>query len=132
MDWLEEACEALGLDNVAPIHARAEEVGLHPVFREQFDFATARAVADLRVLCELCLPCVKVGGHFLAMKGTDSGGEIDAARPAIHALGGEVDRCVDYAIPGTTVYHRIILIKKKSSTPSQYPRRWAKIQKRPL
>lgn len=132
VDWLEEACEALGLDGVAPIHARAEEAGQDPVLREQYDFATARAVADLRLLCELCLPFVKVGGHFLAMKGTDCDNEMESARPAIHILGGEIERCVDYTIPHTTVSHRIILIKKIASTPSQYPRRWVKIQKSPL
>ena len=132
VDWLEEACDQLGLTSMAPIHARAEEAGLDPVLREQFDFATARAVADLRILCEVCLPFVKVGGYFLAIKGIDSDEELDSARPAIHVLGGKVDRCVDYSIPGTAVNHRIIMIEKKGPTPSQYPRRWAKIQKRML
>ena len=132
VDWLEEACEDLGLRGAAPIHGRAEEAGLDPVLREQYDFAAARAVADLRVLSELCLPFVKAGGYFLAMKGTDSDAELDSARPAIRALGGELERCVDYTIPHTSVNHRVILIKKKASTPSQYPRKWVKIQKSPL
>lgn len=132
VDWLEEACEALGLSGVAPIQGRAEEAAQVPTFRGQYDFATARAVADLRVLCELCLPFVKVGGYFLAMKGIDCDAELDAARPAIHALGGEVEQCVDYAIPHTQASHRVVLIKKKAATPSQYPRKWVKIQKSPL
>ena len=132
MDWLEEACEILKLSGVAPIHGRAEEVGLDPELREQYDFATARAVADLRLLSEMCLPFVKVGGYFLAMKGTDCDAELDGARSAIHALGGEVEQCIDYTIPHTQVNHRVILIKKKLSTPSQYPRKWVKIQKNPL
>ena len=132
VDWLEEACEALGLSGVAPIHGRAEEAGLNPELREQYDFATARAVADLRLLSELCLPFVKVGGYFLAMKGTECGAELEAARSAIHALGGEVEQCIDYTIPHTEVSHRVVLIKKRAATPSQYPRKWVKIQKSPL
>ena len=132
VDWLEEACDQLGLTSMAPIHARAEEAGLDPVLREQFDFATARAVADLRVLCELCLPFVKVGGHFLAMKSTGSDQELDSAAHAIKALGGRVSSVEDYAIPGTEISHRLILIEKQASTPPNYPRRWAKIQKEPL
>ena len=132
VDWLEEACEHLGLNGVTLIQNRAEEAGLYPAYREQYDLATARAVADLRLLSELCLPFVKVGGHFLAMKGTDSDAELDAARSAIHTLGGEVEQCIDYAIPHTEVTHRVIMIKKKSSAPSQYPRKWVKIQKNPL
>ena len=132
VEWLEEASEALGLSGVTAIQGRAEEAGLDPAFREQYDFAVARAVADLRLLSELCLPFVKTGGYFLAMKGTDSDAELDAARPAVHALGGEVQRCVDYAIPHTEVSHRVILIKKISPAPSQYPRKWVKIQKSPL
>lgn len=132
VDWLGEACEALGLDNIRAIHGRAEETGRDPGFREGYDLATARAVADLQVLCELCLPFVKQGGYLLAMKGADCGGELERARPAIHTLGGEVVGCQDYAIPHTEVVHRVIKIKKISPTPSQYPRRWAKIQKYPL
>ena len=132
VDWLEEACDILALQGVAPIQGRAEEMGLDPELREQYDFATARAVADLHLLSELCLPFVKVGGHFLAMKGTDCDAELDAARFAIYELGGEVEQCIDYAVPHTEVNHRVVLIKKKAPTPSQYPRKWVKIQKSPL
>ena len=132
VDWLKAACEALGLSGVTALQSRAEEAGAESAFREQYDFATARAVADLRQLSELCLPFVRVGGYFLAMKGTDCDTELDAARSAIHTLGGEVEQCIDYDIPHTEVTHRVILIKKKSATPSQYPRKWVKIQKSPL
>ena len=132
VDWLAETCEVLGLDGIRAVHRRAEEAGQDPAFREQYDFATARAVAGLQVLCELCLPFVKQGGCFLAMKGTDCGAELDRARPAIQMLGGTVESCRDYAIPHTEVFHRVICIKKVSPTPSQYPRRWAKIQKSPI
>ena len=132
VDWLTEACGKLGLSGVTALQGRAEEAGLDPVLREQYDFATARAVADLRVLSELCLPFVKVGGYFLSMKGTDCDAELDAARPAIHELGGSVEQCIDYTSPHTEVSHRVVLVKKKTPTPSQYPRKWVKIQKSPL
>ena len=131
-DWLKEVCGVLGLNGIAALQGRAEEMGQESAHREQYDFAAARAVADLRVLSELCLPFVKVGGYFLAMKGTDCGAELDAARSAIRGLGGEVEQCVDYAIPHTEISHRVVLIKKKAPSPSQYPRRWVKIQKSPL
>ena len=132
VDWLTDLCQALDLDNICAIHARAEEVGQAPAFREQYDYATARAVADLRLLCELCLPFVKVGGHFLSMKSTESDDELTAALPAVQALGGRLERSFDYTIPHTNVTHRIILIQKTAPTPEKYPRRWAKIQKNPL
>ena len=132
VDWLEEVCGGLGLSGINPLQGRAEEAGQDDAHRERYDLATARAGADLRLLSELCLPFVKMGGYFLAMKGTDCDAELDGARPAIHALGGEIEQCVDYASPHTEVIHRVIIIKKKAPTPSQYPRKWVKIQKSPL
>ena len=134
LDWLTEVCQDLdGVDRITTLHGRAEEFALEKEgLRDSFDFATARAVADLRVLCELCLPFVKVGGHFLAMKSTGSDQELDSAAHAIKALGGRVSSVEDYAIPGTEISHRLILIEKQAPTPQNYPRRWAKIQKEPL
>ncbi len=132
LDWLDGVAAELGLTGVRTIHGRAEEAGLDPALREQFDFASARAVADLRVLSELCLPFVKVGGRFLSMKSTECGPELDAASHAIAALGGELLGCHDYAIPHINVTHRVAVIGKKGPTPARYPRRWAKIQKTPL
>ena len=132
VDWLNETIDALGLKGAQAIHSRAEEAGHEPDLRERFDFAAARAVADLRLLCELCLPFVKTGGRFLAMKGTDCELELNAALPAIQILGASVERIFDYQIPHTNVTHRVILIQKTAPTPEKYPRRWAKIQKSPL
>jgi len=132
LDWLGSVADALGADGVELVHGRAEEYGLDPAFREQFDFATARAVADLRLLCEMCLPFVKVGGKFLAMKSVDCDPELALAAAAVEKLGGRVAGCYDYAIPHTEVKHRIVVIEKVASTPSGYPRRWAKMQKSPL
>lgn len=132
VNWLASVCDTLGLEGVECLHARAEEQALVKGFRDSFDFATARAVADLRLLCELCLPYVKVGGLFLAMKSTDSAQELEDAAHCIKLLGGRVEEPFDYAIPGAGVTHRVIPIRKAAPTLKGYPRRWAKIQKAPL
>ena len=132
LDWLLETCGVLSLKGIRTLHARAEEQALVKGFRDSFDFAAARAVADLRVLCELCLPYVKVGGKFLAMKSTSSDQELADAAHAIKLLGGRVQAVHDYTIPGTEVAHRLIIIEKLAPTLKGYPRRWAKIQKNPL
>ncbi len=132
VDWLSQTIGALGLEGIRAVHGRAEEAGRDPAFRERFDFAAARAVADLRLLCELCLPFLKVGGRFLAMKGRDCGDEVDKALPAIQVLGGRLEGRIDRLIPHTGVTHRVILVEKISPTPEKYPRRWAKMQKAPL
>ena len=130
INFLQEVCDDLGLTEVACVHARAEEFAA--AHRQGFDFAVSRAVANLAVLCELCLPLVKVGGYFLSMKSVDSGEELEQARKAIRTLGGTVERTMDYRIPGTDVKHRVILIKKTAKTPEKYPRPFAKIKKNPL
>lgn len=132
LDWLEAVAKSLDVTGLTTIHGRAEEFGLDRAYREQFDFATARAVADLRVLCEMCLPFVKVGGRFLAMKSVDCGQELALSQAAMEKLGGEVAGCYDYTIPHTDVTHRVVVIDKVSPTPDRYPRRWAKMQKSPL
>ncbi len=132
LTWLDTVAADLGLSGVATLHGRAEEAGHIPALRERFDFAAARAVADLRLLCELCLPFVRVGGRFLAMKGPDCGQELEQSRPGIAKLGGRVAGCYDYRIPHTDVTHRIVVVEKAAPAPAQYPRRWAKIRKDPL
>ena len=133
LDWLTEVYEDLdGVDSITTVHGRAEEFALEKGFRDSFDFAAARAVANLRVLCELCLPFVKVGGHFLAMKSTGSNQELADAAHAVKLLGGKVVQVEDYPIPGTEITHRLIVVEKLAPTLKGYPRRWAKIQKEPL
>lgn len=132
VDWLNEVAARLGLEGVEAIHARAEEQAQVKGFRDSFDFVTARAVADLRLLSELCLPYAKVGGVFLSMKSVESGPELEGAAHAIKFMGGRVRETVDYTIPGTDVTHRVILVDKVAPTLKGYPRRWAKIQKEPL
>ena len=128
--FLRETCSALGFDDVACIHTRAEEIPAG--YREAFDIAVSRAVARLDLLCELCLPYVKKGGLFLAMKSRDHADELKEAGRAISLLGGTVEAEKDYAIPGTDIVHSVICIRKTSVTPPKYPRRWAQIKKQPL
>lgn len=132
VDWLSQVCDSLGLEGVTAIHARAEEQAQVKGFRDHFDFAAARAVADLRLLCELCLPYVKVGGFFLSMKSVECGQELENAAHAIKLMGGRVRDTIDYQVPGAGVTHRVVVIEKVAPTLKGYPRRWAKIQKDPL
>ena len=130
IDFLKEVCADLGLNDVECVHGRAEEFAAS--HRETYDIVTSRAVANLQMLSELCLPLVKVGGYFLSMKAVDSEEEVNAAKNAIKTLGGQIEKVVDYAIPGTDVQHRLIFIKKIKETPKKYPRAFAKIKKNPL
>jgi 16S rRNA (guanine527-N7)-methyltransferase len=130
IDFLKEVCTDLGLDDVNCVHGRAEEFAA--AHRESYDIVTSRAVANLQMLCELCLPLVKEGGYFLSMKAVDSDQELKLAYTAIKTLGGQVEQVKDYTIPGTDVVHRLIFIKKIGPTPQKYPRAFAKIKKSPL
>ena len=127
--FLSETCALLGFEDVACIHARAEDAKeLHG----QFDAAVSRAVARLNLLAELCLPFVKVGGVFLAMKGPGAAEELAQAAHAIEVLGGGEAEILPYTVPGTEQAHNVVRIRKVKETPAKYPRRWAKIQKQPL
>ena len=128
--FLKEVCSALGFEDTPCLHARAEEAAKD--HREKADIVTSRAVAGLNVLSELCLPFVKEGGLFLAMKGPDFEQELDEAKPAIRRLGGKVETCQVYTVPGTEIRHSVILIRKVGKTPAAYPRRWAQIKKAPI
>jgi 16S rRNA (guanine527-N7)-methyltransferase len=132
VDWLNQVAGQLQQTRVHAHHAPAEEQAQEKDYRDSFDFATARAVAELRLLCELCLPYVKVGGCFLAMKSVDCDQELEDAAHCIKLLGGRLLGLEDYKIPGTEVKHRLILIQKVAPTLKGYPRRWARIQKEPL
>ena len=127
MNWLKEILPGLGIEaNV--VAARAEEYVT--TCREQYDLATSRAVARLNILAELCLPYVKVGGHFLALKGAMTTEEVDEAAKAIATLGGKVRQIYEY--PVADAIHRIVVVEKVRPTPKAYPRAFAKIKKNPL
>ena len=129
VDFVRESCQALGLTDVTCLWGRAEELtGL----RERFDIAVSRAVAELPLLAELCLPLVKVGGLFLAMKKPDCDEEAARGDFAVRTLGGRAREIKRYTVPGTDVVHALVVVEKVKPTPGQYPRRWAQISKKPL
>ena len=128
--FLRGLCDELGFPEAECLHARAEEAPPH--LRESFDIACSRAVARLNLLSELCLPFVRVGGLFLAMKGPGAEEELREAERAIALLGGKAERVAQYPIPGTDTRHSVVQIRKLRPTPARYPRRWAQMKKAPL
>ena len=131
VSFLNEVISVLGLKKTAAIHARAEELAKKNG-RESYDVCVSRAVARLCVLSEYCLPYVKIGGSFLAYKGPEVGGELEEAKAAIAALGGEVADIKRYNLPASDITHSIIVIKKIRQTPTKYPRNSGKISKSPI
>lgn len=130
--FLEEVTAQLGLENVSCVHGRAEEGGQSPAYREKFDLCVSRAVAALPVLLEYCLPFVKTGGYFVALKGPDAERELAESRAALETLGGRLSEIRNAAIPGTNLAHKLVFIEKTAATPAQYPRKAGKITKKPL
>lgn len=131
VEFVEDLCAELHID-AAIVNARAEEAAHAADMRESYDIVLSRGVAHLSILCELCLPFVNVGGLFIAMKGIDSNNEIADAYDAITSLGAETPSLFDYAIPGTDIIHRAVIIRKIVPTPDIYPRRYARIKNSPL
>ena len=127
---IENILSEIGL-NAELLHSRAEEAGQNGNYREKYDFATARAVANLRELSEYCLPFVKRGGCFISMKGASAPEELSGAKKAIAVLGGEIEKAENFSLEDAGE-RCIITIKKVSSTPGKYPRPSAKIAKNPL
>ena len=130
INFLNDLTKHLGLDNVNAYHKRAEDFAKEK--RESFDIVTARAVARLNVLAELCLPLTKIGGYFVAMKGKMSKEEMDEAMNAISVLGGKISKVVSVNLPDEAGERDLIIIKKVKSTPNKYPRQFNKIKERPL
>lgn len=130
--FLEELKNKLGLENVVCIHSRAEDGGSDKNLREGFDLCISRAVANLAVLSEYCLPFVKVGGCFISMKGPDVKDELKESEKAIKVLGGEVKEIKLINIPETDINHSLIIIKKIKPIPSKYPRKAGKAKKEPI
>lgn len=132
--YVKETAEYLGLSGITALCGRAEELARQKEYREAFDGATARAVAALPVLCELCLPFVRVGGFFLALKGRNAKEEWQAAKGAIGTLGGETERFSEDALlgEGESFSRAEILIRKVKATPEGYPRAYGRILKKPL
>ena len=135
VSYVEESAKILGLTNVKCAVMRAEDGGKMPEMREKFDVATARAVAEMRVLCELCLPYVKIGGAMIAMKGKNAEFELSGAKKAISILGGgdvKVEAVTLTNGSDEPLTHPLITVRKKMKTPQAYPRVYAQISKKPL
>jgi 16S rRNA (guanine527-N7)-methyltransferase len=130
--FLEHIVAELGLSGVDVVRGRAEEAGREPGLRESFDAALARAVAELPVLVEYALPLVRVGGVFVAQKGSVVENEVEAARAAIALLGGELAEIQTVEVPGLDAPRRLVVVAKASPTPDKYPRRPGIPAKRPL
>lgn len=130
ISFLNDLIKKLELPNVEAIHARAEDYVKKK--REYFDIVTARAVARLNVLAELCLPLTKIGGLFLAMKGSSGNEELLEAKKAIEQLGGKVIEIVEFTLPDEEEQRQILVIQKIKATPSKFPRNFNKIKERPL
>lgn len=129
INFLNEVSKRLSLKDTEFIHARAEEAGKEKKFREKFDYAVSRAVANMRVLCEYCLPFVKVGGVFVAFKQFEVDEEIEEAKSMIGNLGGKISDIKKVNIPQSDIVRKIVLIEKVNETPPQFPRRYNKIKK---
>ncbi len=132
INFLELLVNELGLENVHLHHARAEDFGQTKAFRNGFDVVTARAVANLSVLAEFCLPITKIGGTFAAMKGAKASEELNASKKAIKTLGGKTDKVESFELPEDAGERNIILIKKEKKTPNKYPRKAGTPNKNPL
>ncbi len=128
--FLEEVAKQLDFD-VNLVHGRAEEKARDPYMRDSFDISTARAVANMNTLTEFCLPFVKIGGLFVALKGREIKEELDAADKAIFLLGGKLIKVDEYTLPDESK-RTICVIEKTKPTPSKYPRNGGKIKKEPL
>ena len=124
MTFQQEVCDTVGLGNVTCLSGRAEE---ESALRESFEVVTSRAVARMTMLCELCLPLVRVGGVFAAMKGPEPEEEVQEAARCIRTLGGGKPRIEKYTVPGTDAVHSVVIIPKTAPTPAKYPRRFAMI-----
>lgn len=132
INFLNEVTQKLSLTNMTSIHSRAEDAGQNKNYREKYDFAVSRAVANLTSLLELCLPFVKVGGYFIALKGPNANEEISEAKNAIKLLGGQIEDVINYEIPTTDLKHNLVVVKKISAISPKYPRKSPKPIKEPL
>ncbi len=123
INFLNEVINQLDLKNIETIHSRVEEAGKNKKYRESFDIATARAVANLATLSEYMLPLVKVGGKSICMKGSEVSEELQNSKKAISILGGEIENIDNFQLPKSDMMRNIVIIKKVKATPSKYPRK---------
>lgn len=130
--FLQELCQKLQLKDVKAVHGRAEEFGIKPEYRQQYDMATARAVARMPVLLEICLPFVKKGGIFIALKGPELENEIKESSNALKELGGKLVDVQQFTLADGAYTRNLAVIEKIKDTPKKYPRKAGTPQKKPL
>jgi len=132
VNFLNEVINSLNLTGIAALHGRAEDFARENNYRESFDAAVSRAVANLSVLSELCLPYVKKDGYFVALKGPAVEEEIIDASKAIKVLGGQIERTIMVTVEGTDLNHNLVIVNKISHTLKEYPRKAGIVAKKPI
>lgn len=132
VNFLNEVTSKLKLKGISTIHGRAEDISRKVEYREFFDVSVSRAVANLAVLSEFCIPYVKLGGYFVAMKGPSVENEIKESKKAISILGGKIEDIIEVEIEGSELRHNLVIVKKIKSTPKVYPRKAGIVSKNPL
>lgn len=130
--FLNEVIEALGLTGIEAVHARAEEGGQNPDYREKFDLCVSRAVANLSTLSEYCLPFVKKSGYFVSYKSSQIQEELEQAKKAVKILGGNIQEVQSVSLPETEIVRQFVMIQKTGRTPKAYPRKAGTASKTPL
>lgn len=132
INFLDEVIRELNLEKIETVHSRVEDFGKDKKYREKFDIATSRAVANLATLSEYLLPLVKVGGKAISMKGSLIEEELELSKNAIKILGGKVEKVDEFDLPNSDISRNIILINKIKETPNKYPRKAGEPSKKPL
>lgn len=129
---IDELCQRADIKNVVTLHARAEELAKNKAYRERYDLCVSRAVANMAVLAEYCLPFIKVGGFLMAYKGPEAENEVREAEHALYLLGGRAEEIRNGNLKEFGIDHKVVVIKKVSNTPSKYPRKPGTPTKEPL
>lgn len=132
LNFLKDLISELGLTDVELVHGRAEDVGQNKLYRERFDIVTARAVARMSVLSEYCLPLVKKGGYFAALKGPKAEDELDDGKKALEVLGGKLIKDEELTLPASEEERTLVLVQKVKSTPKKYPRQAGTPRRKPI
>ena len=132
INFLDEVINELNLEKITTVHSRVEDFGKNKKYREEFDIATSRAVANLSTLSEYLLPLVKVGGKVISMKGSLIQEELENSKNAIKILGGQIEKVDEFDLPNSDINRNIVLIDKIKNTPNRYPRKAGEPSKKPL
>lgn len=132
INFLDNVISTLDLKDIYTVHARIEDFGRDNRYRENFDYVTARAVANLSVLSEYLIPVTSVGGKCICMKGSDINDEVNSGKKAVSILGGEIHQIDEFVLPDSNISRSVVIIDKIRSTPSRFPRRAGVPSKEPL